>query len=329
MHSISLDRSDITFDCDDGDTVLRAALRAGIGMSYSCNVGSCGNCRFELIEGEVAHARQDAPAWTQKDRDRNRWLGCQAVPGSKCVVKFRPDPAAVPLIRPAMRTAELLRKTPLNHDITEFSFRVNGDPSFLPGQYALITLPGGNGPRVYSMSNLGENGEWQFQIRRVPGGAATTVLFDQMQPGDTAQLDGPYGLAYLRTESPRDIVLIAGGSGLSPIASLARGALRDTARNVAIYFGGRGPADTTAAAFLAGLDPDRVSLTMAISDAAQAEGWTGRQGFVHEVAIADLGADLQNREIYFAGPAAMAQAIAGAMHGLSVPRDQIHFDEFY
>lgn len=329
MHNISLDRTDITFDCANEDTVLRAALRAGIGMSYSCNVGSCGNCRFELIEGEVTHARQDAPAWTQKDRDRNRWLGCQAVPGRHCVVKFRPDPAAVPKIRPVQRRAELVRKTALNHDITEFTFRVDGDPTFLPGQYALITLPGCDGPRVYSMSNLGEAGEWQFQIRRVPNGAATTILFDQMQPGDVAQIDGPYGLAYLRADAPRDIVLIAGGSGLSPIASLARGALRDTTRNIAIYFGGRGPADTTAAAFLAGLDPARVTLTMAISDSAQAEGWTGRQGFVHEVAIADLGDNLKSREIYFAGPSAMAQAIAGAMHGLSVPRDQIYFDEFY
>ena len=84
-----------SFDCADNDTLLRAALRAGIGMSYSCNVGSCGNCRFELIDGEVTHLRADSPAWTEKDRKRNRWLGCQARPEGDCTVKFRPDPAAV------------------------------------------------------------------------------------------------------------------------------------------------------------------------------------------------------------------------------------------
>ncbi|MFN4128744.1 MAG: 2Fe-2S iron-sulfur cluster-binding protein [Paracoccaceae bacterium] len=329
MHSIQLDKTDTIFDCAPGDTILRAALRSGIGMSYSCNVGSCGNCRFELVEGEVTHARQDPPAWSQKDKDRKRWLGCQAVPERDCVVKFRADPSAVPRFRPAVREAILLRKTALNHDITEFAFQVGGDPAFLPGQYALLQLPGCDGARVYSMSNLGEDGEWQFQIRRVPGGAATTVLFDRLEPGENIMLDGPYGLAYLRPDAPRDIVLIAGGSGLSPMASLARGALRDTDRNISIYFGGRGPADTTAAAFLASLDPARVSLTMAISDSGQAQGWTGRQGFIHEIAIADLGEALRDREIYFAGPAAMAQAIAGAMHALSVPRDQIHYDEFY
>ena len=329
MHSIHLDRTEITFDCAPGDTVLRAALRAGVGMSYSCNVGSCGNCRFELIDGDVTHAREAPPAWSQKDRDRNRWLGCQAVPGRNCVVKFRPDPNAVPHIRPAPRQAVLLRKTALNYDIMEFVFRVDGDPAFLPGQYALVQLADCDGPRVYSMSNLGDDHEWHFQIRRVPGGAATSILFDRLQPGDSVALDGPYGLAYLRPEVPRDIVLIAGGSGLSPIGSLARGALRSTDRNISIYFGGRGPADTEAARYLAMLDPTRIALTMAISDTAQAQGWTGRQGFIHEIAIADLGESLRDREIYFAGPAPMAQAIAGAMHALSVPRDQIHYDEFY
>ena len=316
------------FDCAGDDTVLRAALRAGVGMSYSCNVGSCGNCRFELISGEVRHLRDAPPAWTEKDRARNRWLGCQAVPGGDCTVKFRADPAAVPVHPPARRQGRLIAATDLNHDIREFRFAVTGDAAFLPGQYALLSVPGLAGARVYSMSNLGEGGEWHFQIRRVPGGLATAHLFDRLSPGDTIDLDGPYGLAFLRAEAGRDLVLIAGGSGLSPMASIARGALALTDRRVDLYFGGRGPADTTAAAFLSGLDP-RLTLTPVVSDPAQAAGWPGRTGFVHEAAIADLGGSLRDREIYFAGPAAMAQAIATALHGLGVPRGQVHYDEFY
>lgn len=317
------------FECAESDTVLRAALRAGVGMSYSCNVGSCGNCRFELVAGHVRHLRDAPPAWTEKDRARNRWLGCQAVPDGDCTVKFRPDPAAVPLHAPARREGRLVGMTDLNHDIREFRFAVTGDPAFQPGQYALLSLPGVDGARVYSMSNLGDDGEWHFQIRRVPGGAATSLLFDRLGVGDTVRMDGPYGLAHLRADSPRDLVLIAGGSGLSPMASIARGALRATDRQISVYFGGRGPADTTAAHFLAGLAPGRLSLTTGISDPAQAEGWTGRTGFVHDLAIADLGEGLRDREIYFAGPAAMAQAISTALHGLGVPREQIHYDEFY
>jgi toluene monooxygenase electron transfer component len=329
MPMVRLQGTDTAFNCAAGDTVLRAALRAGIGMSYSCNVGSCGNCRFELVEGSVTHQRADAPAWTDKDRARGRWLGCQSAPLGDCVVKFRPDPAAVPVHPPLRRTGRLTGASDLCHDIREFRFAVEGPPAFLPGQYALMSLPGVDGPRVYSMSNLGENGEWHFQVRRVPGGAGTTALFDALRPGDAVALDGPYGLAFLRTEVARDIVLIAGGSGLSPMASIARGALRDTGRRIALFFGGRGPADARAADFLRGLDPARLTVTAAVSDPALADGWTGRTGFIHDVAMADLGEGLRDREVYFAGPPAMAQAITRAFHGLGVPRQQIHFDEFY
>lgn len=150
----------------------------------------------------MTQLRADAPAWTDKDRARNRWLGCQAVPSGDCTVKFRPDPAAVPVHPPARRTGTLIGVTDLNHDIREFRLAVTGDPAFLPGQYALLSVPGVSGARVYSMSNLGDGGEWHFQIRWVPGGAATTHLFDRLAPGDTVALDRPYGLRICAPRRP-------------------------------------------------------------------------------------------------------------------------------
>ena len=241
-------------------------------------------------------------------------------------MKFRPDPAAVLSVRPAERRATLLSRSDLNHDMAEFTFHVDGDPAFLPGQYALFHLPGIAGARVYSMSNLPEDGHWSFIVRRVPGGAATTALFDSLNPGDEIKLDGPYGLAYFRPEIERDLVLLAGGSGLSPMVSIAKSALRETDRRIHAYFGGRGVADCTPAAALA-LDQERIEVTAACS--VSTDGWTGRTGFIHEVAMADLGDSIRDKEVYFAGPAVMAQAITQALHVAGVPREQVHFDEFY
>jgi len=324
---------DSSFKCGSDDTILRAALRAGIGMPYSCNVGSCGNCRFELIEGEVSHRREDSPAYTDRDRKRGRWLGCQATPHGDCIVKFRQDPAAVPQFPPRKRDGLLLDRRMLNHDIAEFAVRIDGDPAFLPGQYALLSVPGVRGERVYSMCNLPGEDVWRFQIKRVPGGAATTKLFGEMMgPGDRLSVDGPYGMAHLREDISRDIVLLAGGSGLSPMVSIARGALASAAhpdRQIHFFFGGRSPRDLMAADFLTEIADPRFHFTGAISDPTLAEGWSGPQGFVHQVAEETLGDHLPLCEIYFAGPPAMASAIQQSMQARGVPAGQVHFDEFY
>ena len=115
------------FDCAPGDTVMRAGLRAGLGMPYACNVGSCGNCRFELKDGTVTHLRDEPPAWTERDRKRGRWLGCQARPEGDLVIKLRLDPACEPANRPQRRQARLTRIDELTHDIREFHFAIEGD----------------------------------------------------------------------------------------------------------------------------------------------------------------------------------------------------------
>src|ERR687897_110160 len=87
MPEIAIAGTEPAYRCPDDDTILRAALRAGLGFPYECNVGSCGNCRFELLSGEVVHRREAAPAWSDRDRQRNRYLGCQARPLGNCQIK--------------------------------------------------------------------------------------------------------------------------------------------------------------------------------------------------------------------------------------------------
>ena len=329
MPTMTLDPSGQTFACAPGDTVLRAALRAGIGMPYSCNVGSCGNCRFELKAGEVKHLRADPPAWSEKDLKRNRFLGCQAEPKGDCTVKFRPDPAMAVGPRPQRREGEIVGRTQITRDITEFAIRVEGDDAFLPGQYALLSVPGIEGGRPYSMCDLPGDGVWRFQIKRVREGRVTAHLFDAAGPGGTVTMDGPYGTAYLRPDCPRDLVLIAGGSGLSPMVSIARGALAAgmlETRRLHFFYGGRAQPDLFDPAML-GPVAGRIDLTLALSEPEP--GWDGPTGFLHDVVADRLGERLKDHEVYFAGPAVMSAALQATAHTLGTPMSQLHFDEFY
>lgn len=318
-----------SFRCGHDDTILRAALRVGIGFPYSCNTGSCGTCRFQLLEGQVEHLRSDPPAWTDRDRSRGRWLGCQARPLGDCRVRVRLD-EEIPPHPPLRRKARLIGSVELTHDMREFYFEVEEPGAFLPGQYALLDLEGVDGARPYSMSNLAGSGEWHFVIKRVPDGAATGILFDQMRPGDTVGMDGPYGLAYLRESGHRDLLLVAGGSGLSPMLSIAKAAT-DLSDGGHIYFfyGGRRPADLCAEPLLAELPPfaNRFTVVSACSEAS--ESWKGPFGLIHEVVRAKMGDLLSHVEVYFAGPPLMTEAMQLMLREAGVAPEHMHFDEFF
>jgi len=107
MAKIAVAGTGETFEVATDDTILRAALRSGLGMPYSCNSGSCGNCRFELVDGAVEHVRADPPAWTDRDRKRNRWLGCQSRALSDCAIKVRLDPSYESAFRPVRASPSL------------------------------------------------------------------------------------------------------------------------------------------------------------------------------------------------------------------------------
>jgi len=334
---ISIDKSDISFDCEIGDTILRAAIRAGHGFPYECNVGSCGNCKFELLEGEVSNNSDQSDGLSDKDKQRNRYLGCQARPDSNCHIKVRLNDQYKSTHAPKQVSATVTHIVDLTHDIKEFHFLLDLKTRFLPGQYALIWIPGVQHQRAYSMSNVSNDGaNWNFLIKRVDGGEATNELFSNVSTGQQLNLDGPYGTAYLREESPRDILCLAGGSGLAPMVSVARAAAlskRLRGRDIHFIYGGRTPGDICGEQHLSDLPGYNEHITYYpvisdIDDQASAL-WTGKSGFVHEAALDLFKGRLPEFDIYFAGPPAMADALQMMLYKENVPQNQVHFDKFY
>jgi len=335
MPNISLASGDIAFECADDDTILRSALRNGLGFPYECNVGSCGNCRFELLEGEVLHLRADAPAWSERDKQRKRFLGCQSRPLTDCKIKVGLRDQYKSAHLPARLSGRLFAIEDHTHDIREFRFRLPRPAHFVPGQYALLYAPGVDGARAYSMCNVTSSGEeWHFQIKLAPNGAATTKLFHAIGLGDEIGLDGPYGMAYLR-ETPRDILCLAGGSGLSPMVSITRAVAQSAAhadRTLHFVYGGRAARDICGEPMLKELPGfgTRIFYHPAISAPELNEPpWPGKVGFVTDVAKEMFGDKLTTFEIYFAGPPAMAEAVMRLVVEMKIPPAQVHYDQFY
>lgn len=338
VNTVQISGTDQTFTCAEGDTLLRAALRSGIGFPYECNVGSCGNCKFELIEGSITNNWPEAPGLSEKDRLRKRALGCQSCPTSDVQIKLRPSDHYRPVHTPIRTTARMVSTRAITHDISEFSVELAQPMGFAPGQYALLQLPGITGARAYSMSSYSSapTPTLEFQVRRVPQGKGSAVLFDQLKAGDSVQIDGPYGMAYLRESAPRDILCIAGGSGLAPMVSITRGAFASQAlqaQRLHFVYGARLPQDMCGQDMVSGLPgwAQRGSYHAALSglEASQALPADALRGYVHQAVDQLYGAQLPAMEIYFAGPPLMAQALLKLLVERQVPMEQVHFDQFY
>ena len=330
-----------SFQCDEGDTLLRAALRAGVPASYECNSGGCGSCKLLVLDGTVAQLMDQPPGLSKRDIKKGKLLACQSVPSTDCTISWNLASGEIvpPLPRRNAAIVSALRK--LTHDMREVTLRSEEPADFLPGQYAMLGLPGSesnSGPvrpdRAYSMSNLAnDDGIWQFQVKRVPGGTISTQIVDGLAVGDRVELDGPFGLAHLQP-GDRDVVCIAGGSGLAPMVSIARGLASQSdagSRRLDFFYGGRSKVDLCASQFVDEISPSlkHTTLTEAISDES-CPGWTGATGFIHDVVAAANLPDLHDRDIYVAGPPVMTDAVMRMLVlDLQIPVEQVHFDRFF
>jgi hypothetical protein len=105
-----------------------------------------------------------------------------------------------------------------------------------------------------------------------------------------------------------------GGSGLAPVLSVVRGAVREPAladRQIHVFYGARTVRDICGKEELAALPGfgTRIHFDVVVSNPEPGDGWTGSTGYVHDVVKAKFGERFKDFEIYFAGPPAMAEAV--------------------
>jgi len=85
---VSVPASGHEFSVEQGETILEAALRHGIGLPYGCRNGACGKCAGELISGEVEYAKE-LSSLALEQQQQGKILLCQACPQGDIEIKVR------------------------------------------------------------------------------------------------------------------------------------------------------------------------------------------------------------------------------------------------
>jgi len=333
------------FDAAPGERVLYAGLRAGIDLPYECATGTCGTCKAKAIAGRVSDRWPQAPGRKYVKPEAGEFLMCQCVAEepltlevSKFVYAMEPG-ACVPA--PLGGTLRNLRR--LTHDVIGFSLALDAPRDFDAGQFVVLAAPGLAGFRAYSMCNFEPGArELEFVVKRKPDGGFSEWLFGADRSGARVDLFGPMGKATFDPGLGKNLLCIAGGSGIAgmmSIVSRAAGERYFDRHQGWLFFGVRTLRDAFWLEELSAFRrqfPGRLEITVALSDEevpdAAPREWpelSFARGFVHEAARRAMAGKYQNVRAYVAGPPpAVDAAIRVLLLEAKLTTDNIRYDKF-
>lgn len=308
-----------------GETVLQAALRAGIDFPHDCRVGSCTTCRCRLVEGQVQALTRASYVLTAEQLAEGFILACQSVPRTDVRIEVRAAGAAV-----ARVSGRVTGHTRLTPDIVEVRGRLEAALPYRAGQFAdiaIATVPGVR--RSYSFATPARpDGEVRFFVRRQAGGAFSAPVYDTDVTGAAITVDGPRGGFGLRPAAA-PLLFVAGGSGLAPIlAMLEEAAHAGVTRPATLLFGVRSQHDLYALeriAAVAGGWAAPFAFIPVLSEEAGDSGWRGERGPVTAVIPRALE---PGAHAYLCGPPAMIDGAIGVLSQHGVAPGDIHADRF-
>lgn len=311
-YSVKIEPSGHAFQVEENETILEAALRQGVTLPYGCRNGACGSCVAKVVSGEIKYDDEDhPPAVTEDEHAIGMTALCQAHAASDVVIESR-EVEMDKDIQVKILPCRIDAMERLNHDVMLLKLKLPSTErlQFLAGQYIEILLKDGR-RRSFSLANAPHNDEHlELHIRHIEGGEFTSEVFEHMHVKDILRIEGPHGQFFLREDSERPIIFMAGGTGFAPFKGMIEHALAaGIMRPMHLYWGARAKEDLyeheLAEKFAA--EHENIHYTPVLSEPREKDNWNGQTGYVHEAILADY-ADLSGYEIYAAGPPVMVYA---------------------
>lgn len=327
----------IEFEVEENETVLDAAFRQGIALPHGCKEGQCSACKCVLTEGDVELKKYSTFALNEMERGQDYILLCRTLAHSDLDVELlNYDEEVLSKSIPVREfTGAVTSVSALTHDIRRLEISLEQPLKFWAGQYVDITLSGPETiTRAFSMANSpGESQKLAFIIKKYPNGRFSSRLDGDLAVGTRVGIKGPYGTCFRREHRTGAMILVGGGSGMSPLWSIVHDHLSSgEVRPVYFFYGARTQADLFYLDCFAELSAKHPEFTFipVLSHAADDTTWLGEKGFVHEV----VGARLRNSaygedvDVYACGPSPMIEALTPVLQMNDVETDRIFFDKF-
>ena len=209
---------DKVFNVQGGDNILNYLSQHRLFIPSACGgKGTCRFCKVKVLSGGGHILPTEEVYIDKKESAEGMRLACQ-VKVKKDVEIYIPEY----LLHAEEFTARVVDIFPVTHDIKLVRLKVlNKTIKFNPGQYIQFKIPGTDEYRAYSVASSPDiEDSIDLIVRLVPGGLCSVYIHKVLSENDEAVFTGPFGDFYLREETHKAIVAIAGGCGIAPIGSI-------------------------------------------------------------------------------------------------------------
>ena len=212
------------FFVESNDTLLDAALRAGVSLSYGCSNGNCGDCKAKLVSGEVRKVHAHDYVLKQPEKDNGTILLCSYAPVNDVVIQANVAGARdIPEqdLQARVKSVEVFNpRMGALHILAPRSQRLR----FLGGQHVEVRANGESG-RYAIASCPCEDRHIEIQIPNRVDDRLAQQVYGGLKADDTVEIHGPFGECVLDEDSPRPTIFLAFGAGFAPIKSLIQHAM--------------------------------------------------------------------------------------------------------
>ena len=314
-HRITVQPSGHQFTVLPDETILEAALREGVGLPYGCRNGMCGSCKGTVIAGEIDYGQYKETALKREEKAAGKALFCRAKPLTDLTLQAKEVGSAKDVIIKTLPCrVESLEKRANDVMIVKIKLPATERLQFLAGQYIEFLLKDGH-TRSYSLATPPhDDALLELHIRHMPGGLFSDHVFSTLKVRDILRLKGPLGSFFIRENSDKPMIFVAGGTGFAPIKGMLEHAFATHMdREMVLYWGVRARADLYMAELPVQWQREHPNFTFipVLSHPAPDDAWQGRTGFVHEAVMADF-ADLSGYQVYACGAPVMVDSARGA-----------------
>lgn len=240
---VTLQPSGRDFFVEGNDTLLEAALKAGIALNYGCSSGNCGMCKARVISGQVMKTRHFDYVLSEPEKQQGYTLMCCHTAVSDITLEALEATSASDIPKQQI-VARVKAVTPLSQDImllhlqTPRSHRLR----FLAGQSVTLGhAEAGSGEFPIASCPCNDR-DLQFHIQRGLGGAFGEKVWNGLKPGENITLYGPWGDYLFRDESQNGVMFIAFDRGYAAIKSLLEHSMaRESAEDMILIWSASTP----------------------------------------------------------------------------------------